>query len=165
MSRMYSMVLFFVQSQFQAIRCCFTDCFFVSVIVIGYIHWSSSACRLSEFLADCAERICLLRIIHRRLINRFQRFLLWLGYPRGIIQETKITIFCKILSEFALEYRTTRERIMTQKLKKQNRNERKKTRGLLITQVHERFEDLHRHEFFLGSSRERRESNQCTSNR
>lgn len=106
---------------------------------IGNIHWFCFVYRLSEFLADCAERVCLLRIIHRRLINRFQRFLLWLGYPRGIIQETKITIFCKILSEFALEYRTTRERIMTQKQKKQNRNERKKTRGLLITQVRERF--------------------------
>jgi len=76
-----------------------------------------------------------LRVIHRRVINRFQRFLLWLGYPRGIIQETKITQFCKILSEFALEYRTTRERITTQKQKKQNRGERNKTRGLLITEV------------------------------
>ena len=68
-------------------------------------------------------------------MNRFQRFLLWLGYPRGIIQETKMTLFCKILSEFALEYRTTRERITTEKQKKLNRGERKKTRGVLITQV------------------------------
>ncbi len=91
--------------------------------------------RLTEFLSDCAERVCLLRVIHRRVINRFQRFLLWLGYPRGVIQETKITQFCKILSEFALEYRTTRERITTQKQKKQNRGERNKTRGKLITEV------------------------------
>jgi len=91
--------------------------------------------RLTEFLSDCAERVCLLRVIHRRVLNRFQKFLLWLGYPRGIIQETKITQFCKILSEFALEYRTTRERITTQKQKKQNRGERNKTRGKLITEV------------------------------
>ncbi len=91
--------------------------------------------RLTEFLADCAERVCLLRVIYRRVMNRFQKFLLWLGYPRGVIQETKVTLFCKILSEFALEYRTTRERITTEKQKKLNRGERKKTRGVLITQV------------------------------
>ncbi len=91
--------------------------------------------RLTEFLSDCAERVCLLRVIQRRVLNRFQRFLLWLGYPRGIIQETKITQLCKILSEFALEYRTTRERITTQKQKKQNRGERNKTRGKLIIDV------------------------------
>ncbi|CAF1974790.1 unnamed protein product [Rotaria magnacalcarata] len=91
--------------------------------------------KLAEFLTDCAERVCLLKIIQTRVLNRFRRFLLWLGYPLGIIQETKITQFCKILSEFALEYRTTRERITTQKQKKQNRGERNKTRGKLITEI------------------------------
>lgn len=91
--------------------------------------------RLTEFLTDCAERICLLKLIHRRVNNRFQRFLLWLGYPRGIIPETKITHFCKTLSEFALEYRTTRERIIAQKQKKQKMGERKKTRGQLISEI------------------------------
>lgn len=91
--------------------------------------------RLAEFLSDCAERVCLLRLIHRRVINRFQKFLLWLGYPRSIIQETKLTSFCKTLSEFALEYRTTRDRITTQKQKKQNRDDRHQTRGKLITEV------------------------------
>jgi hypothetical protein len=94
---------------------------------------------LAEFLSDCAERICLLRIIYRRVMNRFQKFLLWLGYPRGIIQETKVTTFCKTLSEFALEYRTTRDRITTQKEKKQNRGERQQTRGKLITEVKSNF--------------------------
>ncbi|CAF1022438.1 unnamed protein product [Adineta steineri] len=91
--------------------------------------------KLTEFLSDCAERVCLLRVIHRRVVNRFQKFLLWLGYQRSAVQETKITHFCKILSEFALEYRTTRERITTQKQKKQNRGERNKTRGKLITEI------------------------------
>ncbi|CAF4818804.1 unnamed protein product, partial [Rotaria sp. Silwood2] len=90
---------------------------------------------LAEFLSDCAERICLLKLIHRRVINRFQKFLLWLGYPCSLIKETKITAFCKILSEFALEYRTTRDRITTQKQKKQNRGERNRTRGKLITEI------------------------------
>jgi hypothetical protein len=94
-----------------------------------------SRSRLVEFLSDCAERICLLRVIHRRVLNRFHKFLLWLGYPRSVIQETRIAAFCKILSEFALEYRTTRDRITTQKQKKQNRGERNRTRGKLITEV------------------------------
>ena len=91
--------------------------------------------RLAEFLSDCAERICLLKLIHRRVINRFQKFLIWLGYPPSLLKETKVTAFCKILSEFALEYRTTRDRITTQKQKKQNRGERNRTRGKLITEV------------------------------
>ncbi len=94
---------------------------------------------MAEFLSECAERICLLRLIYRRVMNRFQKFLLWLGYPRGIIQDTKVTIFCKILSEFALEYRTTRDRITTQKEKKQTRSERYQTRGKLITEVSSHF--------------------------
>jgi hypothetical protein len=106
-------------------------CFFFVDLILRYFSFF----RLGEFLSDCAERICLLRLIHRRVINRFQKFLLWLGYPRSIIQETKITLFCKILSEFALEYRTTRDRITTQKEKKQNRGERNRTRGKLITEV------------------------------
>jgi hypothetical protein len=93
------------------------------------------AYRLTEFLSDCAERICILKLIHSRVKNRFQRFLLWLGYSRGSIQETKITHFCKILSEFALEYRTTRERIMAGKQKDQIRGERRKTRGIMISEV------------------------------
>ena len=88
-----------------------------------------------EFLTDCAERLCLLKVIHRRVMNRFQKFLLWLGYSHGVIKETKVTSFCKILSEFALEYRTTCDRITTQKRKKQNRGERNRTRGKLITEV------------------------------
>ncbi|CAF1138395.1 unnamed protein product, partial [Adineta ricciae] len=91
--------------------------------------------KMAEFLTDCAERICLLKLIHRRVINRFQKFLVWLGYPRGLIPNTKITPFCKILSEFALEYRTTRDRITTQKQKKQTRAERNKTSGKLITEI------------------------------
>lgn len=67
--------------------------------------------------------------------NRFQRFLIWFGYSRGATQDMKISDFCKMLSEFALEYRTARERILIQRQKKQNRGERRKTRGMLISKV------------------------------
>uniref|UniRef100_A0AAR2KST9 Formin homology 2 domain containing 3b n=1 Tax=Pygocentrus nattereri TaxID=42514 RepID=A0AAR2KST9_PYGNA len=89
--------------------------------------------RMSDFLKDCAERIIILKIVHRRIINRFHAFLLFLGHPPYAVREVSIHRLCKILSEFALEYRTTRERVLQQKQKRANHRERNKTRGKMIT--------------------------------
>ncbi|NXU53901.1 FHOD3 protein, partial [Turnix velox] len=89
--------------------------------------------KMSEFLKDCAERIIILKIVHRRIINRFHSFLLFMGHPPHAIREVNINKFCKIISEFALEYRTTRERVLQQKQKRANHRERNKTRGKMIT--------------------------------
>ncbi|XP_051575009.1 FH1/FH2 domain-containing protein 3-like isoform X2 [Myxocyprinus asiaticus] len=89
--------------------------------------------RMSDFLKDCAERIIILKIVHRRIINRFHSFLLFLGHPPYTIKEVSVHHFSKILSEFALEYRTTRERVLQQKQKRANHRERNKTRGKMIT--------------------------------
>ncbi|XP_070167509.1 FH1/FH2 domain-containing protein 3 isoform X1 [Polyergus mexicanus] len=91
--------------------------------------------KMSDFLADCAERIIVLNIVHRRIINRFRKFILWLGIPLHRIQDTKPNEFCRVVSEFALEYRTTRERVIQQLEKKANHRERNKTRGKMITEV------------------------------
>uniref|UniRef100_A0AAR2LED7 Formin homology 2 domain containing 3b n=1 Tax=Pygocentrus nattereri TaxID=42514 RepID=A0AAR2LED7_PYGNA len=91
--------------------------------------------RMSDFLKDCAERIIILKIVHRRIINRFHAFLLFLGHPPYAVREVSIHRLCKILSEFALEYRTTRERVLQQKQKRANHRERNKTRGKMITDV------------------------------
>lgn len=66
---------------------------------------------------------------------RFHAFLLFLGHPAYAVKEVSIHRFCKILSEFALEYRTTRERVLQQKQKRANHRERNKTRGKMITDV------------------------------
>uniref|UniRef100_A0A8K9XU51 Formin homology 2 domain containing 3b n=1 Tax=Oncorhynchus mykiss TaxID=8022 RepID=A0A8K9XU51_ONCMY len=89
--------------------------------------------KMSDFLKDCAERIIILKIVHRRIINRFHAFLLFLGHPAYAVREVSIHRFSKILSEFALEYRTTRERVLQQKQKRANHRERNKTRGKMIT--------------------------------
>ncbi|XP_033837176.1 FH1/FH2 domain-containing protein 3 [Periophthalmus magnuspinnatus] len=89
--------------------------------------------KMSDFLKDCAERIIILKVVHRRIINRFHAFLLFLGHPVYGIREVSIHRFSKILSEFALEYRTTRERVLQQKQKRANHRERNKTRGKMIT--------------------------------
>ncbi|XP_078271960.1 FH1/FH2 domain-containing protein 3 isoform X4 [Rhinoraja longicauda] len=89
--------------------------------------------KMSESLKDCAERIIILKIVHRRIINRFHAFLLFMGHPTHAIRDVNILKFCKIISEFALEYRTTRERVLQQKQKRANHRERNKTRGKMIT--------------------------------
>ncbi|XP_067911527.1 FH1/FH2 domain-containing protein 3 isoform X5 [Heterodontus francisci] len=89
--------------------------------------------KMSEFLKDCAERIIILKIVHRRVMNRFHAFLLFMGHPPHAIRDVNIHKFCKIISEFALEYRTTRERVLQQKQKRANHRERNKTRGKMIT--------------------------------
>ena len=50
-------------------------------------------------------------------------------------QDTKPHEFCKTLSEFALEYRTIRQRALETKKRKENQKKRTKTRGKLITDV------------------------------
>ncbi|XP_065094673.1 FH1/FH2 domain-containing protein 1 isoform X4 [Ochlerotatus camptorhynchus] len=91
--------------------------------------------KLIDFLADCAERIIILTIVHRRVLNRYRKFLQWLGVPQHRIAESRPNEFCRIVSEFALEYRTTRERVQQQIEKKANHRERNKTRGKLIVDV------------------------------
>ncbi|KAK5605726.1 hypothetical protein CRENBAI_006949 [Crenichthys baileyi] len=88
--------------------------------------------KMSDFLKECAERIIILKIVHRRLINRFHSFLLYLGHPAYSVREISVNRFSKILSEFALEYRTTRDRVLQQKQKRADHRERNKTRGKMI---------------------------------
>ncbi|XP_055315365.1 FH1/FH2 domain-containing protein 1 isoform X4 [Sitodiplosis mosellana] len=91
--------------------------------------------KMVDFLADCAERIIILQIVHRRVINRYRKFLLWLGVPQHRVMESRPNEVCRIISEFALEYRTTRERVHQQLEKKANHRERNKTRGKMIIDV------------------------------
>lgn len=67
--------------------------------------------------------------------SRFHSFLLFLGQPSSSVRDVKVTNFCRIISEFALEYRTTRERVLTIKRKRAVHRERTKTRGKMITEV------------------------------
>uniref|UniRef100_A0A2C9JXQ8 FH2 domain-containing protein n=1 Tax=Biomphalaria glabrata TaxID=6526 RepID=A0A2C9JXQ8_BIOGL len=88
--------------------------------------------KMSLFLADAAERIMILHIIYRRILNRYSKLLLFLGFAVHDAREMKINHFCKVISEFALEYRTTRDKVLQMLQKKANQRERKKTRGKMI---------------------------------
>lgn len=77
----------------------------------------------------------LLLLLPLLLLLRFHSFLLFLGQPSSSVRDIKVTTFCRIISEFSLEYRTTRERVLTLKRKRAAHRERTKTRGKMITEV------------------------------
>ncbi|XP_052439431.1 FH1/FH2 domain-containing protein 3-like isoform X3 [Carassius gibelio] len=97
--------------------------------------------KMSDFLKDCAERIIILKTVHRRIMNRFRSFLLFLGQPMYSVRDISVTRFSKLLSEFALEYRTTRERVLQQRQKRADHRERNKTRGKMITDINTQTDD------------------------
>jgi len=66
---------------------------------------------------------------------RFHKFLLFLGYPSFTAKDIRVNSFCKLITVFALEYRTTRERVLQQREKKASQRERRKTRGKMIIEV------------------------------
>ncbi|XP_026878656.2 FH1/FH2 domain-containing protein 3 [Electrophorus electricus] len=72
-------------------------------------------------MKECDERLKMLRAIHRRVINRFHSFLLYLGYSRSVVRETDAGMFCKTVSDFALEYRAIRHTILQQRGREQER--------------------------------------------
>lgn len=67
--------------------------------------------------------------------HRYNKLLLFLGFAVHDARELKINHFCKVVSEFALEYRTTKEKVVQMLQKKANQRERKKTRGKMIVDV------------------------------
>ncbi|CAH2104042.1 unnamed protein product [Euphydryas editha] len=91
--------------------------------------------KINEFLTDAAERIILLSIIKKRVMSRYNKFLLYLGVPLSDIPKTRPSELLKVIAEFALEYRTTRERVLQQLEKRANHRERNKTRGKMIIDV------------------------------
>ncbi|NWS72024.1 FHOD1 protein, partial [Crotophaga sulcirostris] len=97
--------------------------------------------KLTDFLKDSTQRIVVLKVVHRRVLNRFHSFLLYLGYPVSMARDVKVTPICKLLREFALEYRTCRERVLQQQKKRAAHRERNKTRGRLITET-EKFSSI-----------------------
>ncbi|XP_077357432.1 FH1/FH2 domain-containing protein 1 [Festucalex cinctus] len=71
--------------------------------------------RLPNLLKECEDRTKVLRAVHRRVINRFHSFLLFLGYSRTITRETRAENFCKTISNFSLEFRAAWQTLLLQK--------------------------------------------------
>ncbi|KAG7497799.1 hypothetical protein JOB18_044065 [Solea senegalensis] len=78
--------------------------------------------QLPNTLKECEGKLKVLRAVHRRVINRFHSFLLFLGYSRTMVRDTKAEDFCKTISNFSLEYRSTRQSILLQREREQQKN-------------------------------------------
>ncbi|XP_028330518.1 FH1/FH2 domain-containing protein 1 isoform X2 [Gouania willdenowi] len=85
--------------------------------------------RLPKTLKECEQRLKVLKAVHRRVINRFHSFLLFLGYSRVMVRETKAEDFCKSVSNFSLEYRTMRENVLLQREREQQKENRDRVGG------------------------------------
>lgn len=91
---------------------------------------------MSDFLADCAERIILIGMVHRRIMGRFHKFVMWLGVPMNRITTTRPQELFKTIAEFSLEYRTTRERILQQLKKVSHHREKSRSRATIVNENH-----------------------------
>ena len=82
--------------------------------------------RMPDFLSDAAERIMVMNAVHDKVQARYSESLDWLGIPPHFRGDYRVHTTCKILSEFALEYRTTRERVIQTIQKKKAAREKKR---------------------------------------
>ncbi|XP_053272266.1 FH1/FH2 domain-containing protein 1 [Pleuronectes platessa] len=78
--------------------------------------------QLPKILKECGEKLKVLRAVHRRVINRFHSFLLFLGYSRAMVRDTKAEDFCKTISNFSLEFRSTRQGLLLQRERERPRS-------------------------------------------
>lgn len=85
--------------------------------------------KISEFLTDCAQRIAKIKVIHRRVHNRFYKFLMYMGTPPEAAKDMHVSAICKMITEFALDYRNSRDRILQAQRRAAEKRERNKTRG------------------------------------
>lgn len=77
--------------------------------------------RLPKTLKECGERLKVLKAIHRRVINRFHSFLLFLGYSKAMARDTRAEDFCRTISNFSLEYRAARQDVLLQRERERQR--------------------------------------------
>uniref|UniRef100_A0A8R1Y950 Uncharacterized protein n=1 Tax=Pristionchus pacificus TaxID=54126 RepID=A0A8R1Y950_PRIPA len=92
---------------------------------------SSMKQKINDYLTDVAERIHQLHKINRITQNKWHAFLLFFGYSMqevAAVSQNPQDVFKKV-NEFALEYRTTREKILQQRKRLADKRERNKTRG------------------------------------
>ncbi|KAE9548865.1 hypothetical protein FO519_007927 [Halicephalobus sp. NKZ332] len=88
--------------------------------------------KINNYLTEVAERIHRLKHVHRTTVNRWNAFLLYFGYGASEIKDQKPMTVFKMVNEFALEYRTNREKILQMRKRMAEKRERNKTRGMMI---------------------------------
>lgn len=97
--------------------------------VISKNDASSMKQKINDYLTDVAQRIHQLKAIYTVTKNRWHSFLLYFGYSVDEIPNQNPNEVFKMVTEFALEYRTTRDKILQQRKRMAEKRERNKTRG------------------------------------
>jgi len=93
---------------------------------------SSMKNKVNSFLTEVAERIHRLKHVHRTTLHRWSAFLLYFGYAPAEVKDQKPIAVFKMVIEFALEYRTNRDKILQMRKRIAEKRERNKTRGMMI---------------------------------
>ncbi|KAI6177987.1 Formin HOmology Domain [Aphelenchoides besseyi] len=88
--------------------------------------------KVNSYLTEVAERIHNLKRAHRHAFYKWNSFLLYIGYGLNEIKDLKPMIVFKTIIEFALEYRTNRDKIVQMRKRMAEKRERNKTRGMMI---------------------------------
>ncbi len=81
---------------------------------------------MREFLRDAAERIIVMNTVFIKVNQRYKQFLDCMQIPQHQQVDFYARDACKIISEFALEYRTMRERVLQTLEKKRLAKEKKR---------------------------------------
>ncbi|CAD5207482.1 unnamed protein product [Bursaphelenchus okinawaensis] len=93
---------------------------------------SSMKTKVTSYLTEVAERIHNLKRAHRHAFYKWNSFLLYLGYSAQEVKDLKPMAVFKVIAEFALEYRTNRDKIVQMRKRMAEKRERNKTRGMMI---------------------------------
>ncbi|CAK5067286.1 unnamed protein product [Meloidogyne enterolobii] len=93
---------------------------------------SSMKKKVNDFLTEVAERIHRLKHVQRTTAHRWNAFLLYFGYSPSEVKDQKPVNVFKMVIEFALEYRTARDKILQTRKRLADKRERNKTRGMMI---------------------------------
>ncbi|KAI6239779.1 FH2 domain-containing protein [Aphelenchoides fujianensis] len=88
--------------------------------------------KVNNYLTEVAERIHNLKRAHRHSFYKWNSFLLYIGYGPNEIKDLKPMVVFKTIIEFALEYRTNRDKILQMRKRMAEKRERNKTRGMMI---------------------------------
>ncbi|VDN03987.1 unnamed protein product [Thelazia callipaeda] len=109
---------------------------------------SSMKQKINDYLNDVAQRIHQLKAIYRIAFNRWHAFLLFFGYSVQEVPKLKPMSVFKMVNEFALEYRTTRDKILQQRKRLADKRERNKTRGKMWVLESQNVKDNVTHSYY-----------------
>lgn len=65
---------------------------------------------LTDFLNDCQKRISVLHVVYRRVLNRYKKTLVYLGFDSASVRQLSPNEFFRIIKDFALDYKNNYEK-------------------------------------------------------